>query len=161
MPKAKKKHAGGRPTVFRDEYVHQARQFCLLGATDVQLAEMLGVSVSTVDKWKQSKHEFLQAIKDGKAAADAKVATSLFKRALGYRHKAVKILTVARGANQGSVVEEVPYVEHYPPDTAAAIFWLKNRQPEMWRDKVEQQITGANGGPLAVVMLPQLNEETA
>ena len=24
--------------------------------------------------------------------------------------------------------------EHVPPDTTAAIFWLKNRQPAHWRD---------------------------
>ena len=34
------------------------------------------------------------------------------------------------------------YIEHYPPDTTAAIFWLKNRQPGKWRDKkeVENQV---------------------
>ena len=29
----------------------------------------------------------------------------------------------------------VPYTERYPPDTTAAIFWLKNRRPDLWRDK--------------------------
>jgi hypothetical protein len=28
----------------------------------------------------------------------------------------------------------VPYVEHCPPDVTAAIFWLKNRDPQHWRD---------------------------
>jgi len=27
-----------------------------------------------------------------------------------------------------------PYREHVPPDTTAAIFWLKNRDPAHWRD---------------------------
>jgi hypothetical protein len=36
-----------------------------------------------------------------------------------------------------ALLNEVPYTERYPPDTAAAIFWLKNRQPKHWRDKVE------------------------
>jgi hypothetical protein len=26
------------------------------------------------------------------------------------------------------------YIEHVPPDTTAAIFWLKNRDPQHWRD---------------------------
>ena len=26
------------------------------------------------------------------------------------------------------------YVEHYPPDTTALIYWLKNRRPDRWRD---------------------------
>jgi hypothetical protein len=30
-----------------------------------------------------------------------------------------------------------PTVKRYPPDTAAAIFWLKNRQRAKWRDKIE------------------------
>jgi hypothetical protein len=29
----------------------------------------------------------------------------------------------------------------YPPDTTAAIFWLKNRKPEEWRDKTEVDAT--------------------
>jgi hypothetical protein len=28
-----------------------------------------------------------------------------------------------------------PYVANYPPDTAAASLWLRNRQPEKWRDR--------------------------
>ena len=31
----------------------------------------------------------------------------------------------------------VHYTEHFPPDTAAAFIWLKNRQPHRWRDKKE------------------------
>jgi hypothetical protein len=27
-----------------------------------------------------------------------------------------------------------PYTEHVPPDVTAAIFWLKNRDPQHWRD---------------------------
>jgi hypothetical protein len=27
-----------------------------------------------------------------------------------------------------------PYVEHVPPDVTACIFWLKNRDPQHWRD---------------------------
>ncbi len=40
------------------------------------------------------------------------------------------------------MVEQVPYVEHYAPDTTAAIFWLKNRQPAQWRDKIEAELSG-------------------
>jgi len=35
----------------------------------------------------------------------------------------------------------VPTVKHYPPDTTAAIFWLKNRQPAKWREKQEVETT--------------------
>lgn len=125
-----------RPSSYKPEYAKQAFHLALLGATDVNLAAALGVDVSTVERWKKRYPEFCGALKRGKDEADAMVAKSLYRRALGYSHDAVKILTVADGANQGSHVEQVPYVERYPPDTTACIFWLKNRQPEAWRDRV-------------------------
>ena len=39
--------------------------------------------------------------------------------------------------SEGRITDSKEYIEHYPPDTTAAIFWLKNRQPEKWRDKKE------------------------
>jgi hypothetical protein len=36
-----------------------------------------------------------------------------------------------------------PYTEHVPPDVTAAIFWLKNRDPQHWRDS--QQLEHALG----------------
>lgn len=148
MAAKRAKSKGGRPTVYKPEYPAQAHRLCLLGATDAQLADFFEVSVPTIDKWKQSKPEFLQALRDGKADADGRVAASLYRRALGYSHKAVKIITVARGANQGSDVEQVPYIERYPPDTAAAIFWLKNRHPDLWREKMD--VNAALSGALTV-----------
>ena len=41
-----------------------------------------------------------------------------------------------------------PYVEHVPPDTTAAIFWLKNRRREESRDVSRHEQTGPNGGPI-------------
>ena len=31
--------------------------------------------------------------------------------------------------------------ETLPPDTTAMIYWLKNRQPELWRDRPKQDDT--------------------
>ena len=45
----------------------------------------------------------------------------------------------------------VPYVEHFPPDTAAAFIWLKNRQPHRWRDKKEVHETGDHTSQQPVV----------
>lgn len=141
---------GGRPTEYRPEYNEQARKLCLLGATDAQLADFFGVSETTINNWKLAHPEFLESLKAGKEKADALVAHALYHRAIGYKHDAVKILTVADGNNSGSHVEEVPYVERYPPDPTAAIFWLKNRRPDLWRDKQDHEHTGKDGGPLEV-----------
>lgn len=98
------------------------------------------MQLRTIHHWKLAHPEFLHALKAGKEEADASVAKSLYQRALGYSHAAVKIITVADGNNQGSHVEQVPYTEYYPPDTTACIFWLKNRQREQWRDKLDHEV---------------------
>lgn len=137
------KRGRGQPTAYKPEYCALATKFCLLGADDDDLARMFDVSVATINNWKLAHPEFLESIKAGKDIADAEVSSKLYHRAKGYSHNAVKIVADAKTGAE----HIVPYVEHYPPDTAACIFWLKNRQRAKWRDKVEQEITGKDGGP--------------
>jgi hypothetical protein len=59
-----------------------------------------------------------------------RVERSLYERANGYNYEAVKIFMPA-GSKQPVIVH---YTEHCPPDVAAAFIWLKNRDPERWRD---------------------------
>ena len=149
------RHPGGRPTKYRDEFPAQAKKLCRLGATDEEMADFFEVHVDTIYEWKLVHSEFSDAIKKGKVLADAVIADSLYHRAKGYSHPAVKILSVA------SEVQEVPYTEHYPPDTVAAIFWLKNRQPAKWRDKQEVQHTGPGGGALKLITTAMTAKEAA
>lgn len=127
----------GRPSAYKPEFIEQAKKLCQLGATDIELADFFGVTERTIYRWQIEHPEFCQALKLGKTAADDRIERSLFRRALGYSHEAVKILQ-----NNGVPVV-VPYTEHYPPDTTAAIFWLKNRRPGEWRDKREVEHSGS------------------
>ncbi len=45
----------------------------------------------------------------------------------------------------------MPTVKHYPPDTQAASLWLRNRQPDKWRDKLTHEHAGPDGGPVVNV----------
>lgn len=137
---------GGRPSSYRPEYAEQTYKLALLGATDEDLANFFGVSVQTIHNWTDRHPEFVESRKKGKAHADAKVAESLYRRAIGYEHEAVKITTHAETGH----TTITPYIERYPPDTTAAIFWLKNRRPDLWRDKQVQEHTG-DGLPVLVV----------
>jgi hypothetical protein len=130
----------GRPTKYTDKTAQLAHDFALLGATDVFIAEKLGIDTQTFYNWMESKEEFFEAVNSGKEYADAQVAKSLYKRALGYSHPEDDIKVVA---GQITITQTT---KHYPPDTAAATLWLKNRQKAVWRDKVETEITGADGG---------------
>lgn len=122
------KKPNGRPSSFKAEFCEQAAKLCALGATDQEIADFFKVSARTIYRWLAEFPEFCQSLKVAKDEADARVERSLYHRAVGYEHEAVKIMAVA-----GEVVK-VPYVEHVPPDTTAMIFWLKNRQSDKWRD---------------------------
>ena len=124
-------HPGGRPTSYKPEYNEQAYKMCLLGATDKQLADFLGVDEATVNRWKIAHPEFCESLKNGKDVADAKVAESLYHRARGYEHPEDDI----KVCDKEIII--TPTIKHYPPDTGACMAWLKNRQPEKWRDKHE------------------------
>ena len=138
---------GGRPSAYEPDYAEQARKLCLLGATDAQLADFFEVSEATINNWKKAHPEFLESIRSGKDLADAQVADSLYQRACGYSHPETKILQY-----EGQPIE-VETVKHYPPDTAAAIIWLKNRQPGKWRDRIDHA-HGIDPDSAGVIILP-------
>lgn len=133
----------GRPSLYNpDEHPKAARLLTGNGKTLADLAESFGVARSTIEEWMAAHPEFSGAIKLGREDASAAVERALFQRATGYSHPAVKILAVSGGQGVGSSVEKVPYTEHYPPDTEAAKFWLKNRRPGEWKDKQEVEHGG-------------------
>lgn len=132
------------PTVpkYNDTMPRRAHNLALLGLTNAQIADALDVSAKVLGEWMHIHPEFKEAVTNGKANADAKVARALFHRACGYEHSAVDIRVV------GGTIEQTPYVKKYPPDTTAAIFWLKNRQKGIWRDVYRQELSGPGGANL-------------
>jgi len=120
---------GGRPTKYKPAFNTQAYKLCLLGATDKELAEFFEVQESTVNNWKIEYPRFLESLKRGKLKADAIVAEKLFRRATGYSHPDIDIKVI------NDKIVKTPLIKNYPPDTTAAIFWMKNRRKDNWRDK--------------------------
>lgn len=126
-------HPGGRPTKYAESMNEQAYRLCLLSATEQEIADFFDVDIATLTRWKEAHPEFRASIVRGREYADAHVADRLYNRAMGYSHPAVKIFMPA-GASEPVYA---PYTEHYPPDTAAASLWLRNRQPKKWRERTE------------------------
>ena len=112
------------------------------GLTDEQIAKNLGVAVSTFNEYKKKYPEFSESLKKGKEIVDYEVENALLKRALGYEYDEV---TYERGEETKRVTKQVN------PDTAALIFWLKNRNPEKWRDK---QVVESNNNTTVEVKNP-------
>lgn len=131
----------GRPSEYRDEYVEQAAKLCDLGATDEEMANFFGVSARTLYRWKLEHDDFCQAIKAAKANADERVERSLYQKATGYDYTEQQAIKV-KVEQYKEEVEVVDVRRHAPADTTAAIFWLKNRRRNDWRDKHEVEHSG-------------------
>lgn len=101
------------------------------GLTDEQIAEKIGIVPSTLYAWKDKYSEISEALKKGKEVVDTQVENALLKRAIGYDFQEERIETSAK---DGTKV--VQTIKHVPADVTAQIFWLKNRRPDRWRDKV-------------------------
>jgi spore germination protein YaaH len=130
-----------RPSKYKTEYKQQAAKLAKLGAIDTQIADFFNVSVATINNWKTQHPEFLESLKGGKADADNMVKQALFTRAIGYNHPEVHI------SNYQGVITKTKIVKQYPPDSTSCIFWLKNRDPDNWREKPDG-ITDDDAPPL-------------
>lgn len=120
------------------------------GLTDVQIATNMGINVATLYRWENEFCDIRNALKDGKEVVDRQVENALLKSALGYMYDEV---TEERRDDE-LVVTKVVHKE-VQPNTTAQIFWLKNRKRAEWRDRVENAITGADGGAVKVETLTE------
>lgn len=102
------------------------------GLTDEQIAKNIGIATSTFYEWKKKEIEFSEALKKGKEVIDFEVENALLKKALGYT-----ITIKEEKLDKDGCVHTLEKDVHIPPDTTAQIFWLKNRKPNNWKDRVE------------------------
>lgn len=119
------------------------------GLTEEQIAHNMGICLTTLKDWKGKFPSILTAIKKGKAPVDIEVENALLKRAMGYNYDEVikELIPTGRISDDGKPIykQHVKTVtKHMPPDTTAQIFWLKNRRPGRWRDKIEAAPETAN-----------------
>jgi hypothetical protein len=173
--KQRKRNSGGRGiTVYIPEFDEQAYNYCLLGATNETLAEFFGVCPATIKKWMKKYPSFGESVKRGKLMADMNVTRSLYKRAIGYTYQQVVSESVQVPATQAASEKVANPVATFLsddmedmriirvttreaiPDVRAQIFWLKNRQPELWRDKqgIDHKSGGEKMGVVTIFELP-------
>lgn len=108
------------------------------GLLDETIAKKIGISKTTLYDWKKKFPNFANALKKGKEVVDIEVENALLKRAKGYMTTETKTETSPDGKIRTIVIEK-----EIPPDVTAQIYWLKNRQPQKWRDRPieEKEIT--------------------
>ena len=98
------------------------------GLTDEQIAKNIGINRTTLYDWKKKEVNIADALKKGKEVIDFEVENALLKRALGYEYE-------EETYENGILTKKVK--KHVAPDTTAQIFWLKNRKPNNWKDRIE------------------------
>lgn len=118
--------------IYKPEHAKTARKVCaLFGADNNQLAEVLGVSPRTLVRWRQDYPDLQAAVLAGKDEFDSgHVEDTLLRKAMGCQCERCRDNTQRPPAN------------HVRPDTIACIFWLKNRQPDRWKDRTEHAFEG-------------------
>jgi hypothetical protein len=116
----------GQPTLYKPDYCTQAHNYCLLGATNEDLAGFFDVTRRTIDNWIASHPDFASAVHTGRAVADARVARCLYERATGWER------TVERTVLHRGEEKKLKNTLCYPPDVQACIFWLRNRRRATW-----------------------------
>ncbi|MEO9130663.1 MAG: hypothetical protein ABI240_05585 [Sphingomonas sp.] len=131
---------------YQSEYAEQAAEQCRLGATDRELAEYFEIEISTFYRWRNRYSEFAEAVIAGREHADSRVGRGLYRRAVGCGVEAVKIFKHAGDAK--------PVYAHYrhefPPDTNAALQWLRVRQPKKW---IVREVKDESPTPIQMIEL--------
>lgn len=125
----------GRPSKYETEvkpHLKEIENAVRSGATDQEIANAFGISVSSIYEYKKKHKEFSAAFVRGRARVVFEIKAALLKKALGFEYEEEK--RVGRKDKGG---ENIILVEKYrrysaPSETAAAM--LLRNYDENWRD---------------------------
>lgn len=117
------------------------------GLTHADMARSMGISESTLYDWVAKYSEISEAIKEGRGLACEAVENALFRKATG---AIVLEDTVEEykgelrdGKPSNGTVTRRTTRRQVPPDTAAMIFYLKNRMPDRYSDRRTMEVEAA------------------
>jgi hypothetical protein len=108
------------------------------GAILSEIADCFAVTTRTLTRWLTQYPELRAAVDAGNDVFNPRVERALAERAIGFY---VDVEEVKITKDGGEVRYNIR--KYFPPDVTAAIFFLKNRMPEKWRDVQEHHHSGA------------------
>jgi hypothetical protein len=138
----KERHPGGRPSVLNDKIKEIMLNLAPMGMSNKEIADVIGVSDRTIYRWLEENPEFCHTYNNEKLFGDAKVTQAMYKAACG---DVVTVETHEGVDATGNVIDKKVTKQH-KPDITAAKFWLTNRQPDKWKEKVETTIKTDDNG---------------
>ncbi len=117
------------------------------GLTNEEIARSMGVHRATLQRWIVDHSDIRDAIKYGRTLACEAVENALFRKATG---SSVVEETVEEfkgemqdGKPVDGTVTRKTVRRTMPPDTAAIIFYLKNRMPDKYSDRRTMEVEAA------------------
>ena len=125
------------PELSRQGAMDNLYRLALLGMDDGEIRAYFGVDELVWDHWCRQCPEIKVRLAEGRIEANGKVAAALFKRATGVVKKQVRVQHGLDADGQLVVIGKTVIKEEVPPDTAAALAWLKNKRSDSWKDKQE------------------------
>lgn len=141
---ATEKHAGGRPNTYDPKrYPAIAAAFARDGKSQSEIARIFGISRDTLHDWTRKYPEFSDSLRETREQADGRVTASLFQKAVGYEVEEIEQSIDEKGRKRLKKTKR-----HIQGDVTAQKYWLANRRPAEWREKVDHQHTGKDGGPI-------------
>ena len=141
----------GRPGHWKAEMADQVYELALLGYTNQQFADFYKISVKVIEDWVVTNNSFVEARNRGRDQADAKVARSLYERAIGYEY--VEKFE-ARNA-EGEIIRTEETTKKVHGDTSAALKWLALRHREQWTATQHSEHTVRYAGEIDVNILQE------
>ncbi|MBR5809472.1 MAG: helix-turn-helix domain-containing protein [Clostridia bacterium] len=99
-----------------------------------ELAKKLEIAPKTLSIWESKYPQIEEALRQGREITDVQVENAILKKALGFETTEIKKVVKADGAEEITTIQKC-----VPPDVSAASVWLKNRCPERWRDKPQEE----------------------
>lgn len=121
--------------LYSSTFPGEALRLCAEGAGISDLARHFQVGTNDIRLWMVTHPEFRAAVRVGGDVADDRVTMALYERATGFSY--IEHSVRVEGEGDAARVYRSETTKHMPPDPAAAMYWLQNRRPHLWRQKVE------------------------
>jgi len=106
----------------------RANGYALLGHTNEEIAELLGVERNVFAKWMVEHPSLALAVQKARVDAPVAVVRALHSAARGFKHRETKLNVV-----DGRVIK-TDITRRYAPNVTAAQFILGNRVSQHWKD---------------------------
>lgn len=142
MSGAKGKYAEKSPEVLK--YISQ-------GMSNKDACQKAGIAEPTFYDWIATKVEFSKSVKEAQRLGDVvrinSVEAALLDVARGYEYEEIKTeyesqLNQATGKYEPTIKKQVRTKKRVVANTEAIKFYLSNKSPEEWKNRIDQNTTG-------------------